>query len=348
MSHFLTEIRTTPVGVFLALLLSSPLVAQGQTPIKAEEARMQIIREVPISTEVTGKLQTVNPGKEGLYVKQGDLMIEVADDLIRKEVAEAQMKADSVVEIEFAVVALDKAEVDLKQRVEANLKYQSFSENEIRQTQLEVQKSKASLAKAREDKEILSLTLETKTAQLAQYQVFAPFDGLVTKIHRWPGQSVRPGDPVITITDMSLLRAVLKVDYERREEVFVGDSVEIRIDTAGKSIRPEATDPEPDRRTSAEKDRNVDDVFRVRNVDDPIQRGGPFAPEPVFLAPAVEQDGVFIGTIELIRPLVDQKSKMLYLNVDVNVPNRQDKYGRWLLLQGLPVEATIKPEKRAE
>ncbi len=339
MSHFLTEIRTTLVGASLALLLSSPLVAQGQTPIKAEEARMQIIREVPISTEVTGKLQTVNPGKEGLYVKQGDLMIEVADDLIRKEVAEAQKKADSVVEIEFAVVALDKAEVDLKQRVEANLKYKSFSENEIRQTQLEVQKSKASLAKAREDKEILSLTLETKTAQLAQYQVFAPFDGLVTKIHRWPGQSVRPGDPVITITDMSLLRAVLKVDYERREEVFVGDSVEIRIDTAGKSIRPEATDPEPDRRTSVEKD---------GNADDPFQRGGPFAPEPVFSAPALEQDGVFIGTIELIRPLVDQKSKMLYLNVDVNVPNRQDKYGRWLLLQGLPVEATIIPEKRAE
>ncbi len=339
MSHFLPEIRTTAVGVLLALLLSSPLVAQGQTPIKAEEARMQIIREVPISTEVTGKLESVSPGKEGLYVKQGDLMIEVADDLIRKEVAEAQMKSDSVVEIEFAVVALDKAEIDLKTRVEANLKYASFSENEIRQTELEVKKTKASLAKAREDKEILGLTLETKTAQLAQYQVYAPFDGLVTKIHRWPGQSVRPGDPVITITDMSLLRAVLKVDYKRREAVFVGDSVEIRIDTTGKSIKPEATEFEPDRRTSIDKDNQAADLF---------ERGGPFAPEPVFPALAQEEDEVFIGTIELIRPLVDQKSKVLYLNVDVNVPNRQDKYGRWLLLQGLPVEATIIPEKRAE
>lgn len=337
MSNFLPEIRITVVGVLLALLVSNPLAAQGQTPIKAEEARMQIIREVPISTEVTGKLESVNPAKEGLYVKQGDLMIEVADDLIRKEVAEAQKKSDSVVEIEFAVVALDKAEVDLKQRVEANLKFKSFSENEIRQTELEVQKSKASLAKAREDKEILSLTLETKTAQLAQYQVFAPFDGLVTKIHRWPGQSVRPGDPVITITDMSLLRAVLKVDYKRRDEVFVGDSVEITIDTTGRSIQPEATDFEADRRTSTETD---------KNADDPFGRGGPFAPEPVFATP--QQDGVFIGTIELIRPLVDQKSKTLYLNVDVNVPNRQDKYGRWLLLQGLPVEATIIPKKHDE
>ncbi len=337
MSRFLPEIRTSGVGIMLAVLLSSPVVANGQTPIRAEEARMQIIREVPISTEVTGKLRSVSPGKEGQYVKQGDLMIEVEDELIRKEVAEAQKKADSVVEIEFAVVALDKAEVDLKQRVEANLKYKSFSDNEIRQTELEVQKSKASLAKAREDKEILGLTLETKTAQLAQYQVTAPFDGLVTRIHRWPGQSVRPGDPVVTITDMSLLRAVLKVDFKRREEVFVGNTVEIQIDATGKSLKREAPALESERRTSVDDNSSDDSIFK---------RGGPFAPEPVFSAQ--EKSEVFIGTIELISPKVDKKSNTLYLSVDVNVPNRQDKYGRWLLLEGLPVEATIIPKKRAE
>ena len=57
-------------------------------------------------------------------------------------------------------------------------------------------------------------------------------------------------------------------------------------------------------------------------------------------------DETFIGTIELISPKVDQKLETLRLSVDVNVPNRQDKYGRWLLLEGLPVEATIIPKKR--
>lgn len=337
MFYFLPEIRTFLVGVLLAVLLSSPAVAQDPTPIKAEEARMQIIREVPISTEVTGKLKSVSPPKEGLYVKEGDLMIEVEDTLIQKEVVEATKKADSNVEIKFAEVALEKAEVDLKQRLEANDKSKgAFSANEIRQTQLEVEKSKASLAKATEDKEILGLTLETKTAQLAQYKVSAPFDGLVTKIHRWPGQSVRPGDPVVTITDMTLLRAVLTVDYSRRAEVFVGDSVEIRIDTTGKALRPEPRIPEPDQRTLTDKNK--------KNVDDPFERGGPFAPEPVFSAQ--DEAEVFIGTIELISPKVDQKLETLRLSVDVNVPNRQDKYGRWLLLEGLPVEATIIPKKR--
>ena len=234
MSPVLLGIRTVCTSAALALLLLGPAVAQGQSSIKAEEARVELIRQVPISTEVTGKLVNVSPNEEGQYVKEGDLLIEVNDDLIKKEVAEATKKSESVVEIEFARVALDKAKVDLQQREEANKEYPSFSPTEMRQTALEVQKSQASLAKSLEDKDVLGLTLETKQAQLAQYKVHAPFDGLVTKVHRWPGQSVRPGDPVLTITDMSVLRAVLKIDYKRRNEVFVGDSVEIRIDTTGR------------------------------------------------------------------------------------------------------------------
>jgi len=332
MSPILLRIRTVCTIAALALLLLSPSVAKGQSSIKAEEARMELIRQVPISTEVTGRLVNVSPNEEGQYVKEGDLLIEVNDDLINKEVAEASKKAASVVEIEFTRVALDKAKVDLQQREEANKEFQSFSPTEMRQTALEVQKSEASLAKSLEDKEVLGLTLETKQAQLAQYKVHAPFDGLVTKVHRWPGQSVRPGDPVLTITDMSVLRAVLKIDYKRRSEVFVGDPVEIRIDTTGKSLRPDSkafTEEQP-----AAKDKTGDELFG---------RGGPSAPEPVATAP---EDEVFTGTIRFIDPTLEKKANTVYLSVQVDVPNRKDKFGRYLLQQGLPIEAVIIPQKR--
>ncbi len=169
MCHILPGIRASFSGVLLTVLFVNSAVAQSPEPINAEEARMELIRQVPISTEVTGKLRSVNPSEEGQYVKKGDLMIEVEDKLIRKEVAEAKKKADSVVEIEFAEVALAKAEIDLKIRSETRSNA-VFSDNEMRQTELEVEKSRASLAKSREDKEVLGLTLETKSAQLAQYQ----------------------------------------------------------------------------------------------------------------------------------------------------------------------------------
>ena len=332
MSPILLRIRTFCSAAALAVLLLSPGVAQGQSQIKAEEARVELIRQVPISTEVTGKLVNVSPNEEGQYVKEGDLLIEVNDELINKEVAEASKKAASVVEIEFAKVALDKARVDLQQREEANQEYPSFSPTEMRQTALEVQKSEASLAKSLEDKEVLGLTLETKQAQLAQYKVHAPFYGLVTKVQRWPGQSVRPGDPVLTITDMSILRAVLKVDYKRRNEVFVGDPVEIRIDTTGKSLKADPkvfTEEQPEVR-----DKTGDELFG---------RGGPAAPEPVTTA---QDDEVFTGTIRFIDPTLEKKSNAVYLSVHVDVPNRKDKFGRYLLQQGLPIEAVIIPQKR--
>ena len=337
MCHASPGLPTLLCGCLLAVLIAIPAEAQSPNSIKAIEPRIELIRQVPISTQVTGTLRSVTPSEEGQSVKKGDRLIEVEDELIRREVDEATRKFESMVEIEFDEVALAKAEVDLSQRMEANAKSEgAYSRNEIRQSELEVKKSIASLAKSREDKEILGLTLATKSSQLAQYKVDAPFDGLVTKVHRWPGQSVRPGDPVLTVTDMSELRAVLKVDYKRRSEVFVGDPVEIRIDTTGRSIQAEdSTFGSDDRTSNDDSDRGLFD-----------RSSGPYAPEPVDSVP--EPDEVFAGTIRFIDPTLERKNNAVYLSVHVDVPNRQDKYGRYLLQQNLPIEAVIIPKKRKE
>lgn len=341
MCHASPGLPTLLCGCLLAVLIAIPVEAQNLNSIKAIEPRIELIRQVPISTEVTGKLRSVTPSEEGQSVKKGDRLIEVEDELIRREVDEATRKFESMVEIEFDEVALAKAEIDLSQRLEANAKSEgegAYGRNEIRQSELEVKKSIASLAKSREDKEILGLTLATKTSQLAQYKVDAPFDGLVTKVHRWPGQSIRPGDPVLTITDMSELRAVLKVDYKRRSEVFVGDPVEIRIDKTGRSIQAEDTEFGSDDRTSNDdSDRGLFD-----------RSSGPYAPEPESAESDSEPDEVFAGTIRFIDPTLERKNNAVYLSVHVDVPNRQDKYGRYLLQQNLPIEAVIIPKKRKE
>ena len=55
---------------------------------------------------------------------------------------------------------------------------------------------------------------------------------------------------------------------------------------------------------------------------------------------------MFTGTIRFIDPTLEKKSNAVYLSVHVDVPNRKDKYGRYLLQQGLPIEAIIIPQKR--
>jgi len=61
---------------------------------------------------------------------------------------------------------------------------------------------------------------------------------------------------------------------------------------------------------------------------------------------ATQEGEVFEGTISLIEPTLEKKSNTVLLLVDVEVPNRKDKYGRYLLQEGLPIEAIILPKKR--
>ena len=76
MSPILLRIWTFSFGAALAALLLISNVAQGQSQIRAEEARLELIRQVPISPEVNGKLLKVSPNVEGQYVTEGDLVIE--------------------------------------------------------------------------------------------------------------------------------------------------------------------------------------------------------------------------------------------------------------------------------
>ena len=73
----------------------------------------------------------------------------------------------------------------------------------------------------------------------------ATCDGQVTLVKVFPGQNVRPGEQVLELTDMSTLRAQVKVPAKDRKLLFVGDKVEIRpgkIQAAGvpraNTVRP--------------------------------------------------------------------------------------------------------------
>ncbi len=306
-------------------------------PVERAYAQLQLLREVPVSTEVTGKLIEVNPTQEGQLVRRDDVLIRVNDAVIRAEVAHADAQAEQTTEIEFASKSKVSAEYRLRTMEEANMRSPgAYNPNEMRQQQLEVDKTDAQLAKSRDDKILYGLTAEIKRATLAQYEVKAPFDGLVTQVHRYPGQNVRPGDPVLTITDMSELRAELKVNFIHRDSLFVGDSVEIRIDTAGESEDTEAT------QFGSEPKKNSGAFF---NTDGP--KAGP-TPAAVASAPSTSLDGeVFIGVISFLKPTIE-KTGVSFVKLSVLVQNQQDKYGRYKLQAGLPVTAVVLAKKRAE
>lgn len=313
----------------------APVLSQEVERIAAHEAQMQIKRQVPISAEVAGTLITVNPTEEGVFVKKGDLLIKLNDANIRAEVERARTQSELVTEIEFAKVALETSLEDQKQKIEANEKRPgTFTPSEMRQANLEVRKGEAQLAKANEDKILLGLDLKIKEAQLDQYSVFSPFDGFVTKVQRYAGQNVRPGDPVLTLTDMSELRASLKVHFRHRDQLFVGDEVEIQIDTQAGSVPR----PAPNVRTESD----IDAIFGTEKKRTPGTK-----PETESVPATIQEDpsadaAVFPGRIDLIDPKVEPDStQTLMIKLSVTVPNRKDRHGRYMLMEGMPVKAVV-------
>lgn len=312
--------------------------------IEAQEAQMQLLRQVPISAEVAGTLVNVHPTEEGIFVKKGDVLIQLNDSVIKAEVERAKTQAEQTTEIEFARKSLEIAQVNQKDKQEANAKrpgVQIFTPNEMRQAALEVEKAEAQLRKASDDHILHGLDTKVKEAQLAQYTVLSPLDGIVTKVQRFPGQNVRPGDPVLTLVDTSELRASVKVHFQYRDLLFVGDEVEIRVDASRRTFGGQpAVQQAPT--TPGSIFESTDDKVSVNPEPVPsvVQENPPTAPQ---------NEKVFIGQIKFIEPSIETDSTGAYMvKLSVGVPNREDTYGRFQMFEGMPVKAVILAKKRSE
>lgn len=319
--------------VVLGLWTNGAAYAQQITRIKASQASIELKREVPISTEVAGRIVSVNPTTEGKHVKEGEILIQLDDSVIRAEVHRAQLEFEQQTEIEFAKASLEVAQAQLAQKVTANeTRKGSFNAAELRTANLEVTKADASLNKAKGDKLLQEADVAIKQAQLAQYTVRAPFDGMVSELIRYPGNNVRQGDPVMTLTDMSEMRAVVRVPYKERDKLFIGDQVEIVI---REDAAPAADEAAP---------------FQ----ESPAKKADPFSDqctEPGAAVPATEpadevREGVFTGEIMQIDPTVQVIKQVSYVELIVYVKNRMDKHNRYLLQKGMPVDAFVLAAER--
>jgi multidrug efflux pump subunit AcrA (membrane-fusion protein) len=335
------------------IFCSTVLPAQDGPVIRVPgEATLEVIRRVPISTEVAGRIISVTPSDEGVLVKAGDEMIKLDDSVIQAEVERADLELRLQTEIEFAKKSLEVAIAEEQQKKEANARRPgAFNPSEIRQVQLEVEKSEASLRKANDDKLIQGADLKIKQAQLAQYTVRAPFDGLVTLVKVFPGQNVRPGEQVLELTDMSLLRAQVKVGAQYRRLLFVGDKVELVVGENQEAVpvaaQPAAT-PDPRRDFLLDPDDAGADAGQPARARRGNAPAAATAPADAAALPSDDPaDRVFIGEIRFIDPVLDNISGKALIKLSVYVPNRVDRYGRYLLYQGMNVEkATVLSQPR--
>ncbi len=200
-------VKFSPVPVIAHQLERGPIVAEvmGTGTLEARVA-------TTVSPKISGRIEVVLVD-QGDRVAVGDLLVRLDDDELQQQVAIAQAN------VEAAKAAIERLTTD-KQRAAAVLAQAErshdrneslFQENAVSQDELDRAIESLSLAIAgvsraeaginEGQKELVSAerTLEYHRSRLMDTQITAPFDGLIVKRSREPGDVVVPGGAVLTL-----------------------------------------------------------------------------------------------------------------------------------------------------
>ncbi|MFW6083969.1 MAG: efflux RND transporter periplasmic adaptor subunit [Gemmatimonadota bacterium] len=195
---------------------------------------------VDISADVSGRIAELTV-EEGDDVEEGDLLLAIDDARFRAALqrAEASLSDASAREAQArgrAVQARRDFERirDLKERLPEMV---TDSEFEAARTEAEVQ---AALHESAEHGvEMARAGLREAEDQLTKTVIRAPMSGRVTRLNVERGETAvvgtmnNPGSLLLTVSDLSVMEAVIEVDETDVPEISVGDSVVVRIDAFG-------------------------------------------------------------------------------------------------------------------
>ena len=205
---FFNEFRSKAVADFFASNVPPP------TPVSAARAEagpmarylggigsLAAVRQVEISPEVEGRVTAIL-FEPGASVKQGDPLVQLNDAPERADLAnyEAQVK-------------LAQANLARTQRLARS---DFATQASVDQNTALLEQAQAGIAKTQ--------------ALIAQKLVRAPFDGQLGIRKVEFGQQVRPGDDLVTLTDLERLYVNFTVPEQARARVQVGQDVEVTID----------------------------------------------------------------------------------------------------------------------
>lgn len=173
------------------------LISIGSTP---REAPPSFGLQLPgvAKPETSAILRSVVPGivqevhvEEGQAISKGDVLVSLDGRLMRAQLKIAELQAKQIGDMQRAQSLLDAGEKRLA-RLEIVYQRNAISVSEIEEQRAAVDQARAIYQGQVEARELARANLVIAQERLRQLAVFAPFDGIVTKLHIKLGASIDP------------------------------------------------------------------------------------------------------------------------------------------------------------
>lgn len=214
------------VGKVERVDLSSKVSANGT--IEAQ-------RKVDLSAHVMG--QIVNLGvREGDVVRKGDFLLQIDRTQLAANTAGAEASLRALFnERDAARATLAEAEATF-QRAQKNFQQQIIAQAELDRARAAVDSARANARAVESRIEQARANLAGSRDTLAKTTIHAPIPGVVTALPVEEGEVAvigtmnNPGTVLMTISDMSVVEAVMEVDETDVPAVKVGQTATVTID----------------------------------------------------------------------------------------------------------------------
>lgn len=215
--------------------------AVRRTVVKTISASGMIepVKNVNISSEISANLDSLLVS-EGQQVKKGQLLARLDRKNILAEV-EQQKAALSQQKFSSNNALLNLKKIKLEYDNQAKLRENNFiSENEFENIRINYEIAKTSYESSLENIKLQTAYLDQAQDRLSKTDIYAPLDGIVTKLYKEQGEIVLGSqfntDVILSIADMNDFKVNVDVDENDVAFISTADSVKITIDAFGETV----------------------------------------------------------------------------------------------------------------
>lgn len=246
LDHYAVRVDPTPfawVTILVVTILAGKPSSSAAAPISVPSVLLRLIEEVEVPARQAGVLKMVT-AREGLAVREGDLLAQIDDTEARLSVQRAQLElelaqkqCENDVSVRYSTKSFEVAKSELRRAEQSERKYpKSVSESELEQlalalerTSLEIEQARHELDLAQAARKLKQNQVETVDWTIACHKILAPITGVVAQVHKQGGEWVEPGEKVVRLVRMDHLRAEGFVSVNDIQHIASGARVRLLV-----------------------------------------------------------------------------------------------------------------------
>ena len=193
--------------------------------------------KVDVAADISGRIVRLAV-KEGQMVNRGDFLLQIDPEQYEAAVQRAEAGLSSA----KAQAAQARANyLQAKRSYDRNMEMrktnaQLVSEADLEQTRTQMEVNEALLEASTHNVEQSNASVRDAKQSLAKTRIHAPMSGRITRLVVEQGETAVPGTfnkdaaTLLTISDMSVLETIVKVDETDVARISLGDSAVVQID----------------------------------------------------------------------------------------------------------------------